>query len=253
MSGENNFFERRRGHTKPAKASMAKICGWRRGVLQAGPIVMGYIPVGFAYGVLAQKAGISPLNTILMSVIVYAGASQFIAVGLFAAQLPALTIILTTFVVNLRHLILSSALAPYLQLWRKIELAAFAFHVTDETFAIHSTRFPLEVPPKPEVFALNVTAQLSWICGGWLGVVAGRLIPDIKPFGLDYALPALFIALLVLQIKHRFHIMIALLTGMLAVILLQLGLNRWNVIVATIIGATIGVMLEQWNNKPSSS
>ena len=253
MSAGNNFFTQRRDRTNPPKVSAARISGWRRGVLEASPIVMGYIPVGFAYGVLAQKAGISPLNTILMSVIVYAGASQFIAVGLFAAQLPALTIVLTTFVVNLRHMILSSALAPYLQQWRKKELAAFAFHVTDETFAIHSTRFPLGVPPKSEAFALNVTAQLSWICGSWLGVVAGQLIPDIKPLGLDYALPALFIALLVLQIQHRFHIIVALLTGILAVVLLQFGLNRWNVIVATIIGATIGVILEQWNNTQSSS
>lgn len=225
----------------------SRLQGWRRGIFQAGPIVIGYVPVGFAYGVLAQKAGISPLNTVLMSLLVYAGASQFIAVGLLSAHVPILSIIITTCVVNLRHLILSSALAPYLQRWRKIELAAFAFHITDETFAIHSTRFPNEVPPKAEVFALNVTAQTSWVLGSWLGVVAGQLIPDVRQYALDYALPALFIALLVLQIKSRIQIAVAFLTGAFAVVLFLAGMERWNVIVATLIGASVGVIFEQWN------
>ena len=73
---------------------------WLRGVVLAAPIVMGYIPIGFAYGVLAQQAGLSTRNTVLMSLLVYAGSAQLIALGLFAAGLPALSIILTTFVVN---------------------------------------------------------------------------------------------------------------------------------------------------------
>ena len=81
-----------------------------RGMTKALPIALGYIPIGFAYGVLAQQAGLSTINTLLMSVIVYAGSSQLIAVGLFAATVPGLTIILTTFVVNLRHMLFSAAL-----------------------------------------------------------------------------------------------------------------------------------------------
>ncbi len=253
MRTKHHFVEQDHEPPKPADTPVSQLRRWQRGVFLASPIVMGYIPVGFAYGVLAQKAGISPFNTVLMSVIVYAGASQFIAVGLVAAQLPALTIILTTFVVNLRHLILSSALSPFLRRWRTIELAAFAFHLTDETFAIHSMRFPSGVPSKHEVFALNATAQLAWISGSWLGVAAGQFIPGIKPFALDYALPALFIALLVLQITNYFQMIVALLTGIFAVVLWQCGLQRWNVIVATIVGATVGVILEQWNNTRSSS
>ena len=225
---------------------------WVSGALRAFPIVMGYVPVGFAYGVLAQKAGISPLNTVLMSVLVYAGASQFIAVGLFSTHVPALTIIITTFVVNLRHLIMSSAVAPYLKRWHKPEIAAFAYQLTDETFAIHSAQFALNEPHKVEVFTTNITAQTSWVFGSWLGVVAGQLIADVKPLALDYALPALFIALIVLQIKNRFQILVALLTGILSIGLLQVGLTNWNIIVATIVGATVGVVLEQWIKLSSS-
>ena len=126
--------------TSLAEARPAKR-GWTVGVNQALPTLLGYIPIGIAYGILAQKAGISSLNTMLMSVIVFAGSSQLIAVGLFAAGVPPVSVILTTFVVNLRHMLMSAAVAPYLKRWRKAELAAFAYELTDETFAVHSARF----------------------------------------------------------------------------------------------------------------
>ncbi|MGC9396434.1 MAG: hypothetical protein ACP5J4_16440 [Anaerolineae bacterium] len=95
-----------------------------------------------------------------------------------------------------------------------------------------------------EVFAINATAQLSWIFGSWVGAVAGQLIGDVKPLALDYALPAMFIALLVMQIKDRRHIIVAVATGLLAVALTLGGLGHWSVIVATLIGATLGMALE---------
>ena len=226
--------------------------GWLTGVSQAMPIVMGYIPIGIAYGILAQKAGISPFNTLLMSLIVFAGSSQLIAVGLFEAAVPGLSVISTTFVVNLRHLLMSAAVAPYLERWRKVELAAFAHELTDETFAVHSARFASFGPNKAEVFTTNVIAQAAWILGTGLGIVVGGLITDPRRLALDYALPAMFIALLVMQIKDRVQIGVAVLTGLLATGLLLAGVSQWNVILATIIGATIGVGVEQWTKKPSS-
>lgn len=232
---------------------MNRLTAWRRGVAQATPIVLGYVPIGFAYGALAQKAGLSITNTVLMSVFVFAGSAQLIAVGLVAAGATALTIILTTFIVNLRHLLFSIALSPYLKKWRKLELVFFAQEMTDETFALHSIRFGSgQQTPKAETFGINTTAQGSWILGSWLGAMAGQLITDVKPLALDYALPAMFIALLLLQIQNKLQVFIALLTGLLAIGLLLAGLDQWHVIAATLIGATIGMMIEQWTNKQSS-
>lgn len=211
---------------------------------------MGYIPIGFAYGVLAQQAGLSVRNTLLMSLIVYAGSAQFIAVGLFAAGTPALSVILTTFVVNLRHILMSASLSPYLKHWRKLELAAFAYELTDESFAVHVTRFATAMPPKAETLAINATAQVSWIFGSWLGTVAGKLITDVRPLALDYALPAMFIALLVMQIKDNTQIVVAVASGVLAVGLTLAGLGHWTAILATLAGATLGVILEQ-RRKPA--
>ncbi|MGC9348749.1 MAG: AzlC family ABC transporter permease [Anaerolineae bacterium] len=224
---------------------------WFRGVVRALPIVMGYIPIGFAYGVLAQQAGLSLFNTVAMSVLVYAGSSQLIAVSLFGAGAPALSTILTTFVVNLRHMLFSAALSPYLKGWSKGALAAFAYELTDESFALHSVQFASGVPPKAEVFALNATAQLSWIFGGWLGAVVGGRITDVRPWALDYTLPAMFVALLVMQIKARIEVVVAVLTGLLAVLLTLWGMGQWSVILATVVGATLGVALEQARGTPA--
>jgi 4-azaleucine resistance transporter AzlC len=217
---------------------------------------LGYIPIGFAYGVLAQKAGLSAFNTLAMSIFVYAGSSQLIAVGLFAAGAAPVSIILTTFVVNLRHMLMSSALAPYLSRWNKLELSVFAFEVTDESFALHSLEFPKSAPQggpgAAESIALNMTAQISWILGGWLGLVTGSMIADIKLFALDYALPAMFIALLMMQIKDQVQVAVAIATGIIAVGLLLMGLDQWYVIIATLIGATLGMMVEEWIKTRSS-
>lgn len=225
--------------------------GWLRGVSRALPAVMGYIPIGFATGVLAQKAGISTFNTLLMSIIVYAGSSQLIAIGLIGALASPVTIIITTFIVNLRHVLLAAAVSPRLKGWRKGELAAFAYELTDETFGLHITT-PGGTLEKAAAFGVNVTAQFSWVLGTWLGIVAGQAIQDVKPFALDYALAAMFIALLVMQVKNLTQVGVAVVAGGLSVALLLAGLDQWSVIVATVIAATAGLLTETWTKKPSS-
>ncbi len=215
---------------------------------QTLPIVLGYVTVGFAYGVLAQKVGISFVNTILMSVIVYAGSAQLIAVGLIGSSLAPVSIIATTFIVNLRHLLMSAALSPGLKSWSKLEIAAFTAQITDESFALHSQRFAEAKPNTParkrDCFVVNVIAHCGWIAGSWLGFSAGTLILDVRPLSLDFALPAMFIALLVGQVKNWLHILIAVLSGSIAVTLLLLGVDQWNVIIATVATALLGAFLQ---------
>jgi 4-azaleucine resistance transporter AzlC len=229
---------------------------WIEGVITALPIAVGYVPVAVSYGVLAREAGLSSLNTLLMSLLVYAGASQLVAVGLFAADVFPSSIVLTVFIVNLRHLILTSALAPYLARWTRWEQALFGFEVTDETFAVHATRFAegegLAGAAKASSLALNVTAQVAWLSGTLLGILIKGHISDVRPLGLDYALPALFLALIVLQIKRWIHVAVAIVSGTLAVALLRVGWSRWYIILATLAGATFGVLLEKWITPQSS-
>jgi 4-azaleucine resistance transporter AzlC len=224
---------------------------WLQGMLLAMPIVMGYLPIGIAFGVLAIKAGLTAWDSMLLSLLVYAGSSQLIAIGLIESQAPAVTIILTTFIVNLRHLLMSASISQHLKGWKKLEAAAFAFQLTDETFALHSSQFASGFRQKVEVFGINVTTQAGWLLGTWLGITLGQFVHDVESLALDFALPAMFLALLVLQVKERKHIFVALTSGVLSVVLLRGGWSNWNVILATFLGATLGAGVEQWTRKQS--
>lgn len=237
---------------KEYSAQKKKNAGFWSGVRQALPIVLGYIPVGFAYGVLAQKSGLGLFNGVAMSVIVFAGSAQLIGAGLFGAAASPFTLIFTTFVVNLRHLLMSAALAPKLKGWRKWQIALFGYELTDETFALHSMRMAKSAPPKIETFAVNITAQSSWVVGSMIGYIAGGQIADVRPVGLDFALPAMFIALLVPQVVKPVYLMMAVLAAGLSVTLYLLGFSQSHVIIATMVAATVGVGVEQWMTKPSS-
>jgi len=208
------------------------------------PVVMGYLPIGFAFGVLAVNAGLSVFEAVAMSVIVYAGSAQLMAVSLFEAGINPFSIVATTFIVNLRHLLMSASLAPHMKNWRKVEVAAFAFELTDESFGVHSLRFEHgENQPGPTL-GINFICQLSWVVGTLLGTLAGGLITDVKPFALDYALPAMFIALLILQIKGGRYLLVAVVAGVLSIVIWLVGVTQWNVLLATLIAATVGAGVE---------
>ena len=211
---------------------------------QAAPIVLGYIPVGFAYGVLAQKAGLAAYNTLFMSLIVFAGSAQLIAVGLLSAGAAPLAIVLTTFIVNLRHLLMSAALSPHLKRWKPLQIAVMASQLTDETFAVHTVRFANDNDSIRETLAINAISHSAWVGGTWLGLAASGLITDVRPFGLDYALPAMFLALLVAQVRSRTHLIVAVTAAFLAMALFSMGCTQWHVILATLAAASIGLAIE---------
>jgi predicted branched-subunit amino acid permease len=165
---------------------------------------------------------------------------------------PALSIVVTTFIVNVRHTLLSASLAPHLRHWRPPALAAFAYQLTDETFAVHATRFGAAPPDRIEASVVNVISQVAWVTGSWLGVVGGAFVPDARSWGLDFALPALFLALIIPQLRSARHVGVALCTGSIAVGLSMLGLEQWAVLLAAVVGATLGVIWEQWTRQPSA-
>lgn len=222
------------------------LCKVVQGSKRALPVVLGYLPIGFAYGVLAGKAEISAANTILMSILVFAGSAQFIAVGLFASGVGPATIILTTFIVNLRHTLMSASLSPFLSQWSRWLQSCFAYQITDETFALHSSAPRMLETCKVETLSVNMTCQISWVLGTVLGVVAANLIGDIRPLGLDFALSAMFIGLLVGQCLDKIRIIAACLGGTIATVLFLAGFQQSYVIAATLLSATLSLGIEQW-------
>ncbi len=113
----------------------------RDGAKAAWPICLGYFPIGLAFGVIAGKAGLSPLDIGLMSLLVFAGSAQFIAVSMLGTGAGLTSIVMTTFVVNLRHLLMSSSLSLHLKNLAGWRTLLYAYGVTDESFAVNLTRF----------------------------------------------------------------------------------------------------------------
>lgn len=225
---------------------------WREALSQVAPIAMGYVPVGMAYGVLAGKAGLDAANVLAMSVLVYAGSAQLVAVGFFAAGASALSIVATTLVVNLRHVLFSAAMAPFLSGWRKRELAAFAGELTDETFALHAARFGRGDRDKARTFSINVLAQASWVAGTILGILAGDALGDGRSFALDFALPGMFLALLAGQLKSRSQVAAAVAAAVFSLLAKSGGASGLGTLAAGLGGAACGLGVQRWTaRKPS--
>jgi 4-azaleucine resistance transporter AzlC len=222
------------------------------GVAAAWPICLGYAPIGLAFGVLAQKAGLSPAEIGLMSLLVFAGSAQFIAVSMIGSGAAAIPIILTTFTVNLRHLLMSSSLAVHLQKLKAGWISLYAYGVTDESFALNMTRFREETWDWRRALVLNHTANLAWIASTIIGGYGGQFIPA-GAFGIDYALPAMFICLLVLQIRGGLYVAVSLIAGVLAVAFSLLIPGNAYIVAATAAAATIGVFLRKWKGRASES
>ncbi len=216
----------------------------REGIKAALPIVLGYLPVGMAYGVLARAAGLSTVETGAMSLMVFAGASQFIAVGMLASGIATLPIILTTLAVNSRHLLMSSAVAPYFKGLPLKKVVALSAQLTDESFAM-AMADTSKISGRPHYqIALQTTAWLAWFSGSLIGALFGSLI-DSASFGIPFAMTALFICLLVLQVKSRAHLIVALIAGALALSFKGVLPNNLFIVAAAILAPLFGLWLTQ--------
>jgi 4-azaleucine resistance transporter AzlC len=175
-----------------------------QGVRQELPILLGVIPFGMIYGILALGAGLSPFDAQAMSSVVFAGASQFMTAKLVSAATPGLVIILTGFVMNLRHALYSASLAPYTKHLPPAWKAALAYLLTDEAYAVSIVHYqrPGEITHK-HWFVLGAGLALwsCWQLSTALGIFLGAQIP--AAWGLDFALPLTFIALVVPGLKDR--------------------------------------------------
>ena len=204
-----------------------------------------------ALGVLGQKAGLHPLAIGFMSLIVFAGSAQFIAVSMLSTGMPPLTIVMTTFVVNLRHLLMSSALAVPFKGRSRGLLTLFAYGVTDESFAVN---YPKLIEGNWEIehaLVVNHAANLTWIVSTVAGGYGGQYIPE-GAFGIDYALIAMFICLLIFQLRGRIYLITALIAGLTAVGLSLLLPGNWHIILASILAATLGTILKHRSGRSTT-
>ncbi|MDH5508581.1 MAG: AzlC family ABC transporter permease [Anaerolineae bacterium] len=210
------------------------------------PLVVGAIPFGFIYGAVAVSAGISPQGAMAMSLFVFAGSSQFIASGLVAAGTGTTIIILTTFIVNLRHALYSATLAPHMKNLPQRWLIPLGFWLTDESFVVAVQRYhQKDTSPHKHWFFFGsaVFMYTNWQLCTYIGLAAGQAIEDPLKWGLDFAMVVTFIGMLVPLVTNRPAAASAAVAGITAVIANPLP-NKIGLILAAVLGITAGVWAE---------
>jgi 4-azaleucine resistance transporter AzlC len=210
------------------------------GLSPALPVVIGYLPVSFAFGLVASQAKLSFLATFLMSFLVYAGCAQFVAVSLLVVGAGAWPVVLSTLIINSRHLLFSLSIAPRLAKWKSWKRLLFGLQMTDESFLVNSATFASGRGLPATIFGTNLLAHTAWMSGTVLGYCFATKVGDISAFGLDFALPAMFICLLMLQFVSRLVLFVSLSCAICLIAFKLLGFGAWSPILATLLAATVG-------------
>jgi 4-azaleucine resistance transporter AzlC len=221
----------------------------RRAAFAAGvkaelPILVGVMPFGMIYGALAIGAGLPPSAAQAMSSIVFAGSSQFIATQLFAGNAPALVILMTIAVVNLRHALYSASAAPYLRHLQPAWKWLLAYLLTDEAYAVGITRYIQEDEDANKhwyLFGAGITLWTGWQISTAAGIFLGAAVP--AAWGLDFALALTFIALLAPTLRDRAALAAAVCAGITAVLTYGLPL-KLGLIAAAAAGIAAGLVVE---------
>ena len=208
------------------------------------PLLVGVFPFGLIYGALAISAGLTPAAAQMMSSIVFAGSSQFIATQLVHESTPGLVIVLTIAVVNLRHMLYSASLAPYVSSLPLRWKVLLSYLLTDEAYAPTILRYEQEgVRPSSHWFflAAGLSLWITWQISTALGILLGSAIPASWP--LAFALPLTFIAMVVPALKTRPAAAAALSAGVTALLAYNLP-YRLGLILAALAGILVGTFLE---------
>lgn len=219
---------------------MAAARALRDGVVASLVVAPSVFVYGTVFGGLAVQAGLRTLETLGMSLLVFAGAAQFAALPMLAGGASALTIVLTTYVINMRHYLMAATLAPAFRGFPRRWLAIVAHGINDESFAIAVAR---RNPPDPWFFVGSVVAVSGSFMGGVLvGTLLGGLVADPARWGLDFAFPAVFLALAVGQLHSRADWLAALVSAVLAVGIAVILPGNWHIVIAGVAVSAVGAL-----------
>lgn len=160
------------------------------------PIAASGFAIGLVFGVLARQAGLGAGEAALMSALVFAGAAQFVVMGLWASPVPVATVVLATLIVNLRHLLMGAALAPHFQGLSRLKAYGSAFFMADENWALAMGEFGKGRRDATFLIGGGLIMCASWTTSTLIGGSLGNAISDPARWGLDFAFTAIFLALL---------------------------------------------------------
>lgn len=220
---------------------------FRLGLAKTSPLALGAIPFGLAYGVVAIQSGLSVAEAMLMSLVVFAGASQFMAVVMIQAGAGLPLILVSTLLVNLRHLMMGLSLSPYLSsstpAWQRL----LAFGMTDESYLTSVTHYRDAIDGRGNPFFMlgaGGSIYVAWGCASLVGALAGNAISNPLQWGLDFAMPATFLTMLIPQVASRRLAIVVSVSAVVATATYVLIPGKWYIILAVLAATATGVVLE---------
>ncbi|MCC5812086.1 MAG: AzlC family ABC transporter permease [Ectothiorhodospiraceae bacterium] len=222
-----------------------------QGMQASSPVAVAYLGIGLAAGVVGAEAGLSPAEVGLLSLLLFAGSAQFVFADLYTGAFTVL--VSTVFLVNLRHLLYSTALSPRVRHHSPGARFLIGAQLTDETFALASGLMGSRLRYAAWMIGLNVASYLAWCTGNVTGAVLGSMAGAIDALGLEFALAGMFAALLVGQIRSRLEsrhvgIIVAVLAATLMVMLDYWRPHALNLVLTTVTAATVGLILGMQRN-----
>lgn len=221
-----------------------------RGLRSATGLGIGYVPIGITYGIIARTGGFTFLETVAMSLMVFAGASQFIALNLLSSGVGPVQIVFTVFMVNLRHFLMSTSLRDKIDEGSRPLEMIYSFGITDETFAVSSVESGKVNPAY--MFGLNSVAYFSWTASSGVGYLLGGGLPAVLKESLSIALYALFIGLLVPSARKNHGVLfVAGIAGGLNSILRLVLSPGWSIVIGSLIAAVTGTLV--FDNGPEAT
>ncbi len=209
-------------------------------------MVVGAIPFGIIFGALAINAGLSVAATIAMSLFVFAGSSQFVAAGLLTQGAGIVVIILTTFVVNLRHALYSASLGPYLSRLPQRWLMPLGFWLTDETYAVVVQRYArADESPFKHWYHLGSSVLMygNWLLCTLIGMVAGTQLQGMANWGLEFAMVVTFIGIVVPLLRNLPMLLCAVVAGSISFLLREWP-NQLGLMVAALAGIAAAMVVD---------
>lgn len=224
-------------------ACLPRSARFARGVRLGLPILLGYAPVGMAFGILADGIGFTPLEAAACSATALAGAGQFIGLALMKSGATAIAVVAATTVVNLRYVLFGAALSPHVSRIPIAGQALLAFTLTDETFAVNINDHRSGKADAWSMAGVGAIAWTGWVAGTAVGALAAGLISDPGQWGVQFAMPAMFTALLVAQAEDRRHVAVGFLAAALTLALMLVLPGRWYVVVTPMIAAAVAAVV----------
>jgi 4-azaleucine resistance transporter AzlC len=225
-----------------------KMQQFREGIMDTLPIMVGVFPFGLAYGIVAQSIGLTVSETMAMSLLVFAGAAQFVSLPMFAAGAGLTMISLTALLINLRHLLMGASLAPYMAGLSLPFKALLSFGMADETYAITISRIQQQGYSAAYQLGSNTTAYLTWVLSTAGGIMLGSQISNPLSWGLDFAMPATFLALLIPRLTDKVSLLVCLVAAAVSLGAAVTIPGKWYIIIACLTGAVAGGFMERWEN-----